>query len=141
MNDAPDQFEQRLRRQPLREIPNKWRGEILAAAKPATRTSPRTWFLSTFNHQCSTLFWPHPKAWAGLAAAWIVIFTLHLCTHDESPVVGKKSRVSPEVMAEVRQQQLFFAELAGGNNAREAEPPKFILPRPRSERGYITPVV
>ena len=132
-----DDFEQKLERQALRQIPAEWRGEILSAAKCASRPAPRTSFLSTFNHQLSTLLWPHPKAWAGLAAVWILIFAVDFSVRDKSPVVAEKAAPpSPEVVAELKQQQRMLAELIGANQAREAELPRF-LPQPRSERVEI----
>ena len=75
-----------------------------------------------------------PKALAGLAAIWILIFALHFSTHDDSHLVVNRTSVSKQVMAEVREQRLFFAELAGLKEPRDAEPPKRLLPSPRSER-------
>ena len=133
-----DDFEKRIQRQPLRQIPNEWRAEILAAAKPVARLAPHASFLSTLNHQLSTILWPHPKAWAGLAAVWIAIFALNLSTRGDSQIVARKSAPSsPEVVAELRQQKLLFAQLIGSGDAREAEPPRLFLPRPRSERAEI----
>ena len=138
----PDDFEQRLQRQTLRQIPAEWRGEILAAAREgqAIRHSSfvirRSW-LSTLNSQLSTIFWPHPKAWAGLAAVWILIFAVDFSIRDTTPVMAEKTAPpSPEVIAELKQQQRMLAELIGANQAREADLPKF-LPQPRSERVEI----
>jgi len=137
-----DDFEQRLQRQPLRQIPGEWRGEILSAAESAaaTRHSPpvtQPSWLSTINHQLSTLLWPHPKAWAGLAAAWILIFAVDFSTRDTTPFVAEKTAPpSPEVIVELKQQQRMLAELIGAGQAREAEVPRF-LPQPRSERVEI----
>ncbi len=56
---------------------------------------------------------------------------------DKTPMVAEKVLPpSPEVVAELRQQKLLFAELIGSGDAREAEPPKF-FPRPRTERTEI----
>jgi hypothetical protein len=68
----PDDFEKRLQRQPLRKIPSEWRESILQEAKSAPHSSPviRHSFLSTLNSTLSTILWPNPKAWAGLAAVW-----------------------------------------------------------------------
>ena len=94
-------------------------------------------FLSTFNLQLSNLLWPHPKAWAGLAAVWILIFAVDFSMRDKTPVVAEKSAPpSPEVIVELKQQQRMLAELIGSSQARDAEPPKF-LPQPRSERVEI----
>ncbi len=142
MKNERDQFERRLSRQPLRQVPPDWRADILAAARAgqtSRRPSPvtRHSWLSTLNSQLSTIFWPHPKAWAGLAAVWIAIIALNLSTHDDSHGAWKKSPGSPAVVAEVRQHNLFFAELVGVNEARDAEPPRLFWPRPRSERVQI----
>jgi hypothetical protein len=82
----------------------------------------------------ANFFWPHPKAWAGLAAVWILIFAVDFSVRDKSPVVAEKAAPpSPEVIAELRQQQRMLAELIGSSQAREADLPRF-LPQPRSER-------
>jgi hypothetical protein len=129
----PDDFEQKIQRQPLRQIPGGWRGEILSAAKSASCPVPRASFLSTLNHQLSTLLWPHPKAWAGLAAVWVLIFALDFSMRDKSPVVAEKSAPpSPEVIVELKQQQRMLAELIGARETHDAEPQQF-FPRPRSE--------
>jgi hypothetical protein len=138
----PDDFEQKLQRQPLRQVPTEWRAEILAAAREeqairhASSVIRRSW-LSNLNSQLSTILWPHPKAWAGLAAVWICIFILNFSIRDKAPVVAEKSAApSPEVIVELKRQQRMLAELIGANQAREAEPARF-LPLPRSERAEI----
>jgi hypothetical protein len=134
-----DDFEKRIQQQSLRKIPGEWRAEILAAVNsPARRgATKKISFLSIFNSQLSTLLWPHPKAWAGLAAVWVAILALNFSTRDHSEIVAKKSAPpSPEVVAELRQQKLMFAELIGSSDVREAEQPKF-FPRPRTERAEI----
>jgi hypothetical protein len=135
-----DDFEQKLQRQPLRQVPAEWRGEILAVAESAAAArhpSPvtRPSWLSTLNSQLSTILWPHPKAWAGLAAVWILIFVVNFSTRDQSPVVAEKSTPpSPEVMVELRQQQRMLAELIGPRDIRDADQSKLFVPHPRSER-------
>jgi hypothetical protein len=131
-----DDFEQRLQRQPPRQVPAEWREEILAAAVTSRHPSraTRLAFLSSLNSQLSTILWPHPVAWAGLAAVWIFIFTLDLSTRDNTPMVaGNFSPPSAEVIVEVRQQQRLLAELIGPRDAREADRSKSVAPRPRSE--------
>ena len=130
-----DKFEQRLSRQPLRPVPAEWREEILAAAAVQHRSpGERRSFLSTLNSQLSTILWPHPVAWAGLAAVWILIFTVDLSVRDRAPSVAEKYSPPPaEVMVELRQQQRLLAELMGPRETRDAERQKDFLPRPRSE--------
>ena len=135
----PDDFEQKLQRQSLRQIPAGWREEILAAAtsrhpSPTTRHS----FLSTFNYQLSTFLWPHPKAWAGLAAAWVVILAVNFSLRDPSPRVAEKfAPPSPEVLVELKKQQLLFAELVVTRGPLDADRQKIFPPKPRSERVAI----
>jgi hypothetical protein len=134
-----NEFEQKISRQSLRQIPGEWRAEILAAVNsPARREEAKTTsFLSILNHQLSTIFWPHPKAWAGLAAVWIFIFTLNFSMRDKSPMVAEKiSPPSPEMVAELKKQQKLFAELIGANDWKIADRQKF-SPKPRSERAEI----
>ena len=144
----PDIFEQKLQQQPLRQIPGEWRGEILVAAVVNRRNrpvreftfaaTPFRRFLSILNAQLSTLLWPHPKAWAGLAAIWIVILAADFSARDRSPAMAEKSAPpSPEVMVELRQQQRLLAELIGSRDAQDADRSKPFAPQPRSERTEI----
>jgi hypothetical protein len=130
-----DEFEQQLSRQPLRQAPADWRREILAAAAPIVpRPAPRSSFLSTLYSKLSSVLWPCPEAWAGLAAVWIFVFMLNYSMQDRAPVMAKKvSPASPQLVAELKLQRQMFVELIGQNQAAEAEPPKF-LPLPRSQR-------
>ncbi|HEY5346049.1 MAG TPA: hypothetical protein VIK62_06865 [Verrucomicrobiae bacterium] len=134
----PDEFEQRLSGQPLREIPCEWRAEILGAiyrAQPAHNPSRIT------RHWFATIFWPHPKAWAALAAIWIFIIAVNFSLRDTSPRIAEKSAPpSPEVIVELRKQQLMLAELIGPREARDADRPKFFTPRPRGDRVELVAV-
>ncbi len=143
MNDDLKSFEARLRRQSLKPIPGDWRTEILQASRQAAMpenrrsvTAPPTksdW-LATLNQKLSTLFWPHPKAWAGLAAVWILILAVNFSTRDKAPVMAEKvSPPSPEVVAELKKQRQLFAELIGPPLAQDADRRKNPVPRPRSE--------
>ena len=137
------EFEKKLRRQPVKEIPGDWRAEILSAARAAQATphaslvTQHGW-LSTLNSQLSTLFWPHPKAWAGLAAVWVCIVALNFSTRDTSVMLAEKvSPPSAEVIVELRKQQKLYAELMGANEPREADRPKDATARPRTQRVEI----
>ena len=106
----------------------------------SSRITHHSW-LSTFNHQLSTLFWPHPKAWAGLAAVWIFIFAVNFSLRDPSPRMAEKSAPpSPEVIVELKKQQRMFAELVGSYESLDVERRKIFSPRPRSERVEIVTV-
>jgi hypothetical protein len=132
-----DDFEQRLQRQPPRQIPAEWREEILTAAgrwsNVESRAQQRPW-PSSLVSRLSSVLWPHPVAWAGLAAVWIFIFAVDLSTRDRTPVIaGNYSPPPAEVIIEVRQQQRLLAEMIGPRDVREADRSKSSAPRPRSE--------
>jgi len=148
----PDDFEQQLQRQPLRQIPTGWREEILAAAdvnrrqiinreevgRGFTSAATRRSSLSSLRSQLSAIFWPHPAAWAGLAAVWMVILTVNFSQRDPSSRVAEKfAPPSPEVIVELRQQQRILAELIGSRDAHDADRSKSFVPQPRSERVEI----
>jgi hypothetical protein len=139
----PDDFEKHLQRQPLRQMPSEWRDGVLSAARQATRPQivPRAacdglWaVLSSLNSQLSTLLWPHPAAWAGLAAAWVVILGLSFTTRDAAVHVARRgSSPSPQVFMAFQEQQRLLTELIGPREIPAAERPKAAPPRPRSER-------
>ena len=134
------EFEKKLRHQPVKKIPSAWRAEFLAAAHnektapPAAPIAHRS-LLSTIHHQLSTFFWPHPKAWAGLAAVWIFIFMLNFSMREKSlDVAEKSSPPSPEVIVELKKQQRLFAELMGAREEPVADRAKIFVPHPRSGR-------
>jgi hypothetical protein len=141
MNDEMEQFERRLRQQPLRQVPAEWRAEILragrrAAVREITAADPASLpaRLSAFSHQLSTLFWPHPKVWAGLAAIWIFIFAVNVSMRDEEPVMARKPAAAPEITAELKQEKRLLVELIGPRDISEADRSKSFVPLPRSER-------
>ena len=140
---SANDFEERLQRQPLRQIPGEWREQILSAARQASSSQPATHtthhavpsLLSTIHHQLSTLLWPHPTAWAGLAAVWLVIAGLNLTTREASPRFARHaSPLSPQVFMAFQEQERVLAELIGPRETPVAERPKPAVPRPRSER-------
>jgi hypothetical protein len=136
------EFEQRLRRQPLKPLPGEWRAEILSAVaadvnrRQNNRQEPTA--TATGWSWLSNLLWPHPKAWAGLAAVWIFIFALNFSMREKAPVIaGKSAPPSPETVAELRQQQKMLAELIGPAEWRVADRQRVLSPQPRSARADI----
>jgi len=136
----PDEFEQKLQRQPLRQVPTGWREEILTAASKvgtARRAVRGRLGEASLPNWLSTLLWPNPQAWAGLAAVWILIFAVNFSTRDASQAVaGKSSPPSSEVIVELRQQQQLLAELIGPCETRVTGPLKIFGRQPRSERRF-----
>ena len=134
-----DDFEKRLRCQPLRQVPPEWREGILSNARQAPRIISRVSFwrmiVSTLNPQPSTLLWPSPKAWACLAAIWFVLLIVNVSTNDKSTAGAKAtSRPAPEQIMVWREQERLLTELIGPQEISVADRPKHAAPGPRSER-------
>jgi hypothetical protein len=132
----PDfEFEQHLRRQPAREIPPEWRTRILSAASAERPGSLGFWQRGALRRELAKLLWPHPVAWAGLAAVWMFIIALNFSMREASPMVAKQRvQPSPETLVELKNQQRMFAELLGPAAVPDADRPKVLPPKPRSER-------
>jgi len=132
-----EQFEQRLRNPPWRQIPAAWREEILVAADVNRRSPPvrELTFAATLRLWLLELFWPHPKAWAGLAAVWLVILAVNFTTRETATrnFARQVAPPSPEMLMVLRQQQLLLAELVGRPEPRAADRPKTVPPRPHSQ--------
>ena len=108
------------------------------AVKPACPSplAPRQAWLSALNHQLSTLLWPHPKAWAGLAAVWVVILAANFAARDPLPVREAMNATppSPQLREMLKQQEQLLAELVGPIERSEGIRPKPVAPQPRSQR-------
>ena len=132
-----DDFERKLKQQPMRELPDTWRAEILAAARaddarrPGRDLATRGWFFA-LNRKLSDLLWPSPKAWGSLAALWVLIFGLHFTTREQSPVIAQHyAPISPQVRTALREQHRLFAELIGRTETRDGD-----LGRPKGSRPH-----
>jgi hypothetical protein len=133
----PEDFEKRLQSQPMRQIPTEWRQEILREAKSASHSSfvIRHSFLSTLNHHLSTLLWPNPKAWAGLAAVWLAIFALQSASHSGSRVVAAAPARQPSLFwNRLKDEEQTLVELMDNSQPVDADQPRNGDPKPRSER-------
>ena len=129
-------FEKLLQQQPVKKIPGHWRAQILQAANAASVSQP-----TTLNSQPSwfhQLLWPCPQAWGAVAAVWVVIFLLNLNSSGQAPVMAAVTPTpTPEIMAALKQQRIFKAELIGLSEPMEVQ--KGYIAQPRSE--LIRPTV
>jgi hypothetical protein len=121
-----NEFEKQLERQPMREVPRGWRSEILSVA---CRAEP-----STLVHRLSTWLWPHPRAWAVLAAAWVLILLLHFTAPDEPRMAGNSSPMTFQTLAMMQKQTLMMAQLLGSLDNGDQPAAVVAPPKPRSER-------
>ncbi len=117
--NTEDEFEKRLKAQPLRPVPAEWRAEILRAAAAQAEDSQPQHSPEPFGARiwawARGLVAPYGKAWAGLAAAWVVILGLHLVSRDDSarPMARGLTRPSPQMREMLAQQARVMAELLG----------------------------
>ena len=126
-------FEKKIERQKVRPLPAAWREEILRTAQAAVPA--RVSWLSTIHHQLSTLLWPYPKAWAGLAAVWLAILTMEFSARDQSTTLAQNTAPpSPEMILVLREQRRELAKLVEPNFSPNADKPKLTPSGPRSER-------
>jgi hypothetical protein len=120
-----DEFEQKLRSQAPREIPRAWRAQITATAR--ARTEGVSWWRQ--------LLWPHPAAWAGLAAMWIAAFALQTASGPEHGSESAQLKVPARQMAQAfEERKRLWVEFA---QETSPQPVEIISPkaeRPRSER-------
>jgi len=128
----PDEFEQRLRRQTLREIPAGWRPEILRIAGAACPGASLNRQRGSGVPWWRELLWPCPQAWVGLAAVWVVILMLNLALREPVHVAKTSNAVpAPEILIALREHRRLLAELVG--SPTDVEPPKRFDARRRGE--------
>jgi hypothetical protein len=84
----------------------------------------------------SALLWPHPKAWGGLAALWLLVLGLNFASREpaRSEVARPAIPPSPQMRALLQQQEQLFAELIGPAEKPVADRPKPVAPQPHSQR-------
>ncbi len=136
MNNQKD-FEELIQRQTHRPIPPAWREEILSAAHQAAapRLANRS-LLSAIGVRLSALLWPHPIAWGGLAAVWLVVVGLDVVDMEPAPRHAARQEAQPasEMRKLWRQREQMLAELVGPFENTEAKPEKPPPSQPRSQR-------
>ena len=138
-----EQFENRLRRQPLRPIPPAWRGEILtasAARQPAAAARRGDEGAPALVAGWRLLFARMPLAWAALAALWVGMIGVNLTMPGpmisvamEAPASARVSVLaswdSPLADFDVASDSTLPRPKASPNSA-----PSDVPSRPRSER-------
>ena len=131
-----------IRREVLAESFGVWREVERHAAIPTApdkAVSPLR-FATAVQNLWRELILPRPSAWVPVAAMWLVIAALKLSTPEAPHAAAQKSSTSPQVLAEVRQQKLLFAELVGVMKPQIATPTKATPPQPRSDRRVRIPI-
>jgi hypothetical protein len=131
-----DDFEKQLERQPMRAVPPAWRAQILREAVAAVsdrRKAGQASCLSVVANKDRTgetpvplsrrrsetaatmrlreLLWPRPVAWAGLAAAWVVIAILRAATPATPMLAAQQAQSSREALERFTEQRRELAVL------------------------------
>lgn len=130
-----EEFEDRLAQVRPRPVPAAWREEILSAARAAAPRQVSTTDHPSLRAALVRLLWPHPTAWAGLSAAWVLILVLTLAGHDPAPTEVAR-RVPPpslELRELLRQQGKLFAEMTSSLDDSTRAPARPVE-EPRSQR-------
>lgn len=129
----PDDFEKQLQRQTFRNVPGEWRSEILQAARAAKETSHPSSLTSHFASNWREWLWPSPQAWAGLAAAWMVILALNVTAPSGPNAMAKRpAATSADTEMTLAAQRRELARLLDNSFSEPAPAPKS-PPGPRSE--------
>lgn len=127
-----DPIEQRLRRQPLRTLPEGWRAEILGAARlaglgtraPAAPCEPaEPWWRAWL--------WPNPAAWAALAALWVVVIALQWDAPASPHETARRAVANPDALRLYAEQYRELGQMLG---PLPGPRPKPVILRPRSQR-------
>jgi hypothetical protein len=127
-----DEFEQFLKKQPLREVPPAWRTEILPTAVQSDAVQSTWW---------REWLWPSPAAWAGLACVWIVILALNAASRPpaaERRLAERSPAPSPDMALALAQQRRELAQLLGSPVESPVETKRRYLPGPQSESRRVT---
>jgi hypothetical protein len=134
-----DEFEHKLKRQPIRRIPADWRDDILQTAReqasPAAERS-RPALIRAALIAWRELIQPFRYAWTGMAALWMVFWVVNARLEiTDSPT--RSAIVTSAATDRIRlfeEQRQVLVELTGRIDLSPVEPPQESRPKPRSER-------
>ena len=117
------------------------RREVVAGLNPqdtkarSGATTLAAWGLGGANKLWLELVWPCRRVWTGLAAAWILILMVNFSLRDNAGRATGKPARSGEMIMSVQAQQRWMNELLADSSAPpEADRPRNVAPKPRSEK-------
>jgi hypothetical protein len=119
MND----FENELKKQPIRPVPEHWRAQILQQASANTlKRELQPWW--------AALLWPSPRAWGALAAAWIVMAAFGVATRETS--APRENAQATQIRIAMEEKRRLQAEIEEASLRIDPQP------KPRSENRAAT---
>src|SRR3954453_20462037 len=114
-----NEFENELKKRPLRRVPEHWRAQILAQASAEER-------MHRHEPWWTALLWPSPKAWGTLAAAWAVMIMFSIATRERT--VSEEAPQATQIRMAVEEKRRLQAEIEEASMRVQVDSPK-----PRSE--------
>jgi len=132
-----DDFEKKLQRQPLRQVPASWRESILRAAREQTPSAaPQPLLIRAVLITWRELIQPCRYAWSAMAALWLAFWMInsHMEFANSPAQVAKSSPAAPEQIRSFAEQRRVLIELTGPIDLKPAERPRRPDPKPHSER-------
>jgi len=131
-----DDFEQFLKRQPVRALPREWRAGILAAAVDARREQLVKRDEETASP--STPWWlvwllPSRAAWAGVACAWVVILGLDAASRPDGATSARGSEGAQQNLAMLVERQQWLQQFCLRMERESAEPSRLPINPRRQE--------
>jgi hypothetical protein len=134
-----DDFEKKLQRQPLRQVPGDWREAILRTAQSRASSvaqRPGPLLIRPLLIAWRELIQPCRFAWSGMAALWLLFWLINAHTQPEdSPwQVATSARAVSQRIGFLQEQRRVLAELTGPIDLPPADPSRRTQPKPHSER-------
>jgi hypothetical protein len=135
-----DDFEKKLQRQPLRQIPGDWREAILRTAQERASSAaqrPEPALIRALLITWRELIQPCRYAWSGMAALWLIFWMVNSRTQlaDSPRGMATSTRAASERIRFLEEQRQVLVELTGPIDLSPAEPSRRARPKPHSERG------
>jgi hypothetical protein len=134
-----DDFEKKLRRQPLRQIPTDWREAILRTAREQASSAvrpPESVLVRGLLVVWRELIQPCRYAWSVMAALWLIFWAVNTRTElSDSPTPAAASNeVASERIRSFAEQRRVLVELTGAVDLSPTESSRRAHPKRRSER-------
>jgi hypothetical protein len=130
-----DDFEKSLQRQPLRQIPPKWRAEILHNACAADKQrSVANWPLLAVSTVWHELVRPARRIWVGFAFVWVAIVVVNFVDAEKPGQSEARIKIPPGNLLTVWQRQQQFLTELNNPDYPDMDKPRHSPPKPRSDR-------
>jgi len=94
-----------------------------SVARHAQMKSP--WPVRAALSACRELIWPCRRAWAGMAALWVVMWGINRGLSDtQSAALNVPSTSAPALLEALEEQRRMLTELIAPASSQQAEPPR-----------------